>query len=71
MCGRYTLHRPKAELIKAVQPELWPSKDEYQPRYNIAPGTSCLALTLDHGDRNLDLMHWGLSPAWGGARPSA
>jgi len=34
------------------------------PRYNIAPTQPVLALRVHDGARRLDLMRWGLVPAW-------
>ncbi len=64
MCGRFTLHRPKPEIIKELQPELWEDEDRYEPMYNIAPTMDCLVLTAVNGARRLSFMRWGLIPSW-------
>ena len=64
MCGRYTLHRERDEIIRIVQPELWADADDYRPSYNIAPTTPCLVLTADARGRELSHMRWGLIPGW-------
>lgn len=60
MCGRYTLVtdiRKVAERF-GVAPTL-----EAQPRYNVAP-TQNIVTILNSGSPHLDLMRWGLIPAW-------
>lgn len=74
MCGRYSLTSP-GELVAEVfgldaAPEL-------APRYNIAPTQEAAVVRVltprdarhldrdaDAGRRTLDLLHWGLIPAW-------
>ncbi len=63
MCGRYSQATPVEQLADlfslAGAPQL-------KPRYNIAPSQSVAVIRLSPGDgwRRLDLMHWGLIPAW-------
>jgi putative SOS response-associated peptidase YedK len=63
MCGRFSQATPVEELADlfslAAAPRL-------KPRYNIAPSQPVAAIRLSPGDgwRRLDLMHWGLIPAW-------
>jgi putative SOS response-associated peptidase YedK len=63
MCGRFTLRvKPQAiaaEFGLASVPLL-------EPRYNIAPTQPVAAVRLDPatGARRLDLLRWGLVPAW-------
>ena len=61
MCGRYTLFSNISELqarfgfvMDAPAPE---------PRYNIAPTQSVLAVVND-GERRGEMMRWGLVPPW-------
>src|SRR5687767_10891235 len=62
MCGRFTV-RARLNLIAeefrlTVLPDL-------QPRYNIAPTqTVPVVRQIGRGDRQLDLLHWGLIPSW-------
>ena len=42
----------------------YPAPAGYRPRYNIAPSQSLLALRDSGGERRLDLLSWGLVPAW-------
>ncbi|MFB6122878.1 MAG: SOS response-associated peptidase [Haloferacaceae archaeon] len=57
MCGRYTLTTPPAELGERFDVPA----DEFEPRYNCAPGQSLPVLT-DGGD--VARMGWGLTPEW-------
>lgn len=61
MCGRYTLISNVSELqgrfgfiMDGPPPE---------PRYNIAPTQSVLAVVND-GERRGEMMRWGLLPSW-------
>jgi putative SOS response-associated peptidase YedK len=63
MCGRFTL-RSKPE---AVAKEFGlPSMPLLELRYNVAPTQAVAAVRLDSmtGQRRLDLLRWGLVPAW-------
>ena len=33
-------------------------------RYNVAPAQSVAAVRLEHGERRLSMLRWGLVPAW-------
>ena len=61
MCGRYTLKMPLLE----VAAELGLDHPEFalEPRYNIAP-TQRLPIVTGEMPRRLQLMRWGLVPAW-------
>jgi putative SOS response-associated peptidase YedK len=61
MCGRYTLIKT-TELserfgIKGEVPQL-------APNYNTAPSQTMPIVTGEPGERQLQLMKWGLVPAW-------
>ena len=64
MCGRFTLHRAKPEIIKEIQPDFWDDEDRYEPAFNIAPTMDCLVLTGATDQRRLSFMRWGLVPSW-------
>ncbi len=53
MCGRYTLHISKKKLAEAVAQAL---PDDYEPDFNIGPGSDILTTTANAAGR----MHWGL-----------
>lgn len=61
MCGRYTLRTPVEDLAKffhlAETPPL-------TPRYNIAPTQPVATVLVLTGDRQFQLMRWGLIPPW-------
>ncbi|WP_181350945.1 SOS response-associated peptidase [Thalassobacillus sp. CUG 92003] len=62
MCGRYTLLAEEAEILEAFG--LSYLSDDYQPRYNIAPGQKVLAIIHDGRDKRAGYLHWGLVPSW-------
>ncbi|MFC6988613.1 SOS response-associated peptidase [Haloplanus sp. GCM10025708] len=57
MCGRYTLFTPPPELGERFDVPA----DEFEPRYNCAPGQS-LPVVTDGG--RVRRMEWGLTPGW-------
>ncbi len=63
MCGRYTLSTPVGRLteefhISGPLPDLSPS-------YNVAPNGEVAAMVAGGGgERRLELLRWGLIPAW-------
>ncbi len=66
MCGRFTLHHTREEIEERFAAKLVPHlAAEAEPRYNIAPTQTVLAVTeLRGGARLLDGFHWGLIPSW-------
>ncbi len=62
MCGRYTLTTPLDDLLEvfAVPPPTF----EYRPRYNIAPSQEAPVVLRGREGRRLELLRWGLVPAW-------
>lgn len=69
MCGRFTLRTAPAAWCQMFLIDLEASSDvtdDWQPRYNIAPTTSVLAVVQDQagGDRRLTRFRWGLLPPW-------
>ncbi|UFU00002.1 SOS response-associated peptidase [Radiobacillus kanasensis] len=62
MCGRFTLHASKEELFD--QFELDQLFEEFEPRYNIAPGQRVLAIIHDGNKRRAGYLKWGLVPGW-------
>lgn len=61
MCGRYTLAVSPARLAArfSVTPPL-----DLQPRYNIAPTQSVIAVRETTEGRQLATLRWGLIPSW-------
>ena len=68
MCGRYSntgrrtdpLHARMAELLGASQPE----SDHGFERFNIAPTQEVLVAVDDDRGRRMEMLRWGLIPAW-------
>lgn len=66
MCGRYTLYHTREEIEERFAAQLVPHlAADAEPRYNIAPTQTILAVTeIRGGARLLDGFHWGLIPSW-------
>jgi putative SOS response-associated peptidase YedK len=61
MCGRYALALEADDLQEAFPDFIFP--DQFQPRYNIAPGQPILTIPNDE-TRKATLQVWGLIPSW-------
>ncbi|WP_458757266.1 SOS response-associated peptidase [Afipia sp. TerB] len=61
MCGRYILISPPDAIRRAFA---YAEQPNFPPRYNIAPTQPVPVILLDQGARRLQLMRWGLLPAW-------
>ena len=61
MCGRTTLYTPRSELESRFDAHF--VRDDYEPRYNIAPGDDLAVITNDAAEE-IDLFRWGLVPHW-------
>ena len=60
MCGRFTLRDPRrAKFDRQPICDLFHA----EPRYNIAPSQSILAITVRDGKSQASLYQWGLVPA--------
>ena len=66
MCGRFTLYHTREEIEERFAAEMVPNvAAETEPRYNIAPTQTVLAVIQERGGaRLLDGFHWGLIPSW-------
>jgi putative SOS response-associated peptidase YedK len=65
MCGRFTLTARLEEIAERFEVDggdVLRLKEEYLPRYNIAPANSVLVVLFDGNRRRLKTMHWGLLP---------
>jgi len=62
MCGRFST----ADLAKTTLADYFGllRVAPYETRYNIAPGAPVPAIRATEKGRVLDLLHWGLIPAW-------
>src|SRR5690242_1121549 len=61
MCGRYTITADPTQLAERINAAL-PS-ELIQPRFNVAP-TQSLPVLLNEGERQIQLLRWGLIPRW-------
>jgi putative SOS response-associated peptidase YedK len=61
MCGRFTLRQSSAEVRKNFDLDAVPAFD---PRYNIAPTQSVLALRRTAQLKEAVFLRWGLVPSW-------
>jgi putative SOS response-associated peptidase YedK len=62
MCGRFTLTADPGVVARRFgAPPL--QGGGTSPRYNVAPAQTVITVT-DDGRRQLELMRWGLIPAW-------
>lgn len=58
MCGRYTLHSNKKKLAEAISQAM---PEQFQPSYNIGPGSEVLAIAKGaNNPASAGMMHWGL-----------
>ncbi|MGP4075339.1 SOS response-associated peptidase [Halobacillus sp. K22] len=62
MCGRYTLFSEEAQIVEEFG--INHSIEDYQPRYNIAPGQKVLAIIHNGKEKKAGFMYWGLVPSW-------
>ena len=63
MCGRFEANIPKEKLIQKFGINNW-QLDNYQPRYNIPPGTSIPIIRQIGDNRIVNEALWGLIPSW-------
>ncbi|MHC4220323.1 MAG: SOS response-associated peptidase [Planctomycetota bacterium] len=69
MCGRYSLEARSSEIVEAFR---LAEAIAFSARYNISPTQQVPVVRQDPetADRRLDLIRWGLTPAWArGSRP--
>jgi putative SOS response-associated peptidase YedK len=62
MCGRYTLTTPAGRL--AEQFGFDGSSVELPQKYNVAPTQGVAAVLEEDGQRQLEVLRWGLIPPW-------
>ena len=64
MCGRFTLTDDNRD---GIAEQLAVSADElkdYKPRFNIAPTQTHFVVRMEHEDREVLWVRWGLIPSW-------
>ncbi len=66
MCGRFTLKTNPDCWAQLLLPLTFasPATADWQPRYNIAPTQSVLAVTSSDAGTTVDSFRWGLLPFW-------
>jgi putative SOS response-associated peptidase YedK len=62
LCGRFTLLAEELEILSAFGIEH--RIDDYQPRYNIAPGQKILGIIHDGEKKRAGYLKWGLVPSF-------
>ena len=63
MCGRKTLTKDIASIIKEMDIEEWEAHD-YKPNYNVAPTQFSPVIINKDSNRVAKMMKWGLIPTW-------
>jgi putative SOS response-associated peptidase YedK len=61
MCGRFKLNAPFSELVRLYR---LTNNVNLGARYNIAPTQQIATVRVHEGQRTLDMLRWGLIPAW-------
>ena len=68
MCGRYSLTASLDELARRF--DFDSNRDDFEPRYNIAPTQQVLAV-VGGDNRRAGFIRWGLIPQWSKDGPSS
>ena len=61
MCGRYSLTVTPDELYRLFGID---DKLNLQPRFNVAPTQAAPVVRKTGGEKNMDMLRWGLIPPW-------
>ena len=66
MCGRYVLKSSPQRLreVFGIEGPDTAHSETWRPRYNLAPQQDAPVVRCLEGQRRLDLLRWGLMPAW-------
>ena len=67
MCGRYSMTTPDEAVRQMFDVD---PVATLVPRYNLAPGQLAPVVRQHGRRRSLDMLRWGLRPAWSGSRPA-
>ena len=62
MCGRFGFAVPKSEVMAHFEAQAF--RGNYLERYNIAPTQSSPVVVASDGNREIEMMRWGLIPSW-------
>jgi putative SOS response-associated peptidase YedK len=63
MCGRARLPQDVSEIKLDLKIQ-WDKLGDYRPRWNAPPATDLPVVTSAQRVRSLEMMRWGLIPAW-------
>lgn len=63
MCGRFTSTTSAADLAAHFAAER-DGIEELPPDFNVTPSSDCYVVLEGEGRRRLDVLRWGLVPAW-------
>ncbi|MFU8946935.1 SOS response-associated peptidase [Mycetocola zhadangensis] len=73
MCGRFAMNKDTDDLIREFMTTTGRPAPEWRPSWNVAPTDSVPVIRERHGERELDLVRWGIvspsSPTFGGGKP--
>ena len=61
MCGRYSLTVTPDELYRLFGID---DKLNLRPRFNVAPTQAAPVVRKTGGEKNMDMLRWGLIPSW-------
>src|SRR5271155_407575 len=63
MSSRFVLKTPDTQIAEIFKAELL---ERFAPHYNIGPGSDIPVVRYDplKKNRSINLLHWGLVPAW-------
>ena len=62
MCGRFGFAVPKSEVMAHFEAQAF--RGDYMERYNVAPTQSSPVVIAPDGNREIEMMRWGLIPSW-------
>ncbi|AWB86630.1 SOS response-associated peptidase [Mycetocola zhujimingii] len=73
MCGRFAMNKDTDDLIREFMTTTGRPAPEWRPSWNVAPTDSVPVVRERSGERELDLVRWGIvspsSPTFGGGKP--
>ena len=62
MCGRFGFAVPKSSVMAHFEAQAF--RGDYMERYNVAPTQSSPVVVASDGNREIEMMRWGLIPSW-------
>lgn len=70
MCGRYARYAPHSHVARQLRIDIDDCGD-FEPNYNVPPGTQQPVALASEGRRLLASLLWGFRPGWAGASQPA